>query len=195
MNYGIKYPMRYPVEEIMKDSKSGMSYRNMNKKYNISINTLRKIIHDSMDRQKEVSVADEIYSLATRNEGILESEEYQIISSYLSVWDNEVKKKIRRQCRERALREGNRCLFVPDWIGRETPRGNRDLMMGLANELNQRIHESISSFIEETGYANHKVIHFVLCQLAVNGFSPASISDICDRYDNIVCALEESGDK
>lgn len=185
------YRDRYDVDGIVEDFDSGMSYRSMSGKWGVSVNTLRKIISGSevyKDRAVQEAV-NKVYPLSTSKKGILESEEYEIIKTSPI---KDIKKKVRRACRERAKKEGKECLFVPDWMGRQAARANRDKMMQLAHELNLRIEESIYDFMQETGYSDYKNIHYVLCQLAVSGYSPASITEVCDRLDNIVCMLERN---
>lgn len=185
------YRDRYDVDGILTDFNDGMSYRGMSGKWGVAVNTIRKIISESNEYKQRVieDIVNEVYPLCTSKEGILESDEYRIVQS-TPVKD--VKKKVRRLCRERAKKEGEECLFIPDWISRSTPRANRDKMMELAHELNLRIEESIHDFMQETGYSDYKNIHYVLCQLAVSGYSPASITEVCDRLDNIVCMLERN---
>lgn len=183
------YRDRYDVDGIVEDFDNGMSYRNMGGKWSISVNTLRKIISESdvyKDRVVQEAV-NKVYPLSTSTEGILESEEHEIIRT---VFIKDIKKKVRRACRERAKKEGKECLFVPDWMGRQAARANRDKMMQLAHELNLRIEESIYDFMQETGYSDYKNIHYVLCQLAVSGYSPASITEVCARYEKTIEQIE-----
>ena len=183
------YRDRYDVDGILTDFNDGMSYRGMSGKWGVAVNTIRKIISESNEYKQRVieDIVNQVYPLCTSKEGILESDEYRIVQS-APVKD--IKKKVRRQCRERAKKEGKECLFIPDWMGRQAARANRDKMMQLAHELNLRIEESIYDFMQETGYSDYKNIHYVLCQLAVSGYSPASITEVCVRYEKTIEQIE-----
>ena len=99
---------------------------------------------------------ERVYPLACRTTGIRDYELRKILhQEYRSTWNcsngyyesnysQDTIKRIKAKARERANEEGNKVIFIADWIDDCSPRSSFEFMLSAASDLRSRAEEYVS---------------------------------------------------
>lgn len=79
-------------------------------------------------------------------------------------------------------------MFIPDWLGRTSPRENRDRMMQIVNNLYDDIEEYVQEYIQESGIEDARDVRWTMMQL-VNG-KVSVVMNMCETAENVIEKLE-----
>ncbi|MCK9530446.1 MAG: hypothetical protein M0R77_07785 [Gammaproteobacteria bacterium] len=173
------------------DREEGFSIREIARRNNCSTTTVQKVLKQTPPEDISMSEAvDSIYTLASRKEGVLFSEEYSCLKE---IFGDEIEKgvvgQVRRKVKAKASKKGTSVLFIPSWLGREDVMEKRDSIMSLANELHERMYEYIEQAVDETG-ASWNECRDILLSLAIPSYSNIPVSVQCERIDEIIHKLQ-----
>lgn len=143
-----------------------------------------------------------VYELATRPEGVKSKQEYAVYAEVFGYTDKgtvniqaQQKSYIRRRCREIALSQGKKALFVPDWINPEKPSQSLHNMNVAAHELYEYVSEKVQEVIAKNNLENESAyaIKHALVNMVIEGLNPKCLERQIKGYTDIVEGLTENG--
>lgn len=111
--------------------------------------------------------------------------------SYVVDCTTEEKKAIKRRVKELAARDGKTALFFEDFISRETPTASLQLMLTLAQGVQEAVVLAVAEFREVYPEASVFSVQQALQGMAVPGYRPESVEAYCERASTAAHALQQ----
>ena len=111
--------------------------------------------------------------------------------SYVVDCTTEEKKAIKRRVKELAARDGKTALFFEDFISRETPTASLQLMLTLAQGVQEAVVLAVAEFREVYPEASVFSVQQALQGMAVPGYRPESVEAFCERASTAAHALQQ----
>lgn len=159
-----------------------------------------------MSKTQAQEATEAIYTLAVRTVGIRQRDEYTIYKQYygsipceetgytkVSITPSQ-KSYIRRKVRELAKENNQTAIFVPDWVGENSPRSSWNDLLTITNEMYERMQEYVNAFMMDHSLppSSRFAVEQQLFVLLVPGYSKRGIFDTTELITQTIDLLEKN---